>query len=277
MSWIESHQKLERDPKLIHLANVMGWSIYDTIGRLHCYWWWCVDHCEDGDLSRWNDAVIASGAGVAAPDAGRFVEAMVAGCGIGDSFIEREPYFRLRNWWKFTGRFWQVKYKLHPQKWRRIKDLYIGGYNNSCNKGDDNHIPNLNIPNLTTSLSQEHALALSQLLADLILRNNPKNRTLMESKREKTINDWALEIDKLYKIDKQSPEDIRAVIKWCQNDNFWKMNILSGKKLREKWDQLFARMGNGGYQGSVAAARPKQNIADILKNEEEKIKAEGKW
>ena len=42
--------------------------------------------------------------------------------------------------------------------------------------------------------------------------------------------------------DQYSIEQIRYVIGWCQQDNFWKSNILSAKKLREKFPQLVARI-----------------------------------
>lgn len=127
MSWIESHQKLKEDPKVAAVAAVMNWSLYECIGRLHCVWWWCVDHCEDGDLRRYNDVVIASVAGVAAPEAKRFVEAMANGCGTSerpDGFFERVPYFRIANWWKFTRRFMQKRYERTPEKWRAIARAY---------------------------------------------------------------------------------------------------------------------------------------------------------
>jgi phage replication O-like protein O len=82
-------------------------------------------------------------------------------------------------------------------------------------------------------------LELTNLLADLILINNPKHRYLRNGKREKTIITWADAIDKLFRIDKQTVEDIRIVIEWCQSDSFWRKNVLSGDKLREKWDQLY--------------------------------------
>lgn len=42
--------------------------------------------------------------------------------------------------------------------------------------------------------------------------------------------------------DRYSLDQIRYVIGWCQHDNFWKSNILSAKKLREKFPQLVARI-----------------------------------
>lgn len=127
MAWIESHQKLKEDPKASAVAGAMGWSIYECIGRLHCFWWWCVDHCEDGDLRRFNDVVIGSAAGVAAAESKRFVDAMVEGCGTPETpegFFERKPHFRVRNWWRFVRRFMQKRYERTPEKWHRIAAFY---------------------------------------------------------------------------------------------------------------------------------------------------------
>ena len=42
--------------------------------------------------------------------------------------------------------------------------------------------------------------------------------------------------------DKIAADDIAAVIEWSQNDNFWRSNVLSGKKVREKYQQLRMRI-----------------------------------
>jgi len=38
--------------------------------------------------------------------------------------------------------------------------------------------------------------------------------------------------------DGRSEEQIHAAIDWCQTNEFWRSNILSMPKLREKYDQL---------------------------------------
>ena len=44
------------------------------------------------------------------------------------------------------------------------------------------------------------------------------------------------------RIDKRTEEQIRYLIEWCQQDSFWQGNILSTKKLREKFDTLVAQV-----------------------------------
>lgn len=90
------------------------------------------------------------------------------------------------------------------------------------------------------------SLRLSGLLADLVLRNNPRHRKLSNGGRETTVKLWAIDIDKLLRVDGQTPADVERVIIWSQSDPFWRNNILSGSKLRDQWDQLMIKMqGNG--------------------------------
>lgn len=42
--------------------------------------------------------------------------------------------------------------------------------------------------------------------------------------------------------DKRPVEEIAETIRWCQTDEFWRSNILSASKLREKYDQLRGQM-----------------------------------
>ena len=65
---------------------------------------------------------------------------------------------------------------------------------------------------------------------------------------------WARDIDKLLRIDGRRSEDIEAVIAWCQSDGcFWGPNILSGRKLREKFDTMWGQMrrDNGHQEPSM--------------------------
>jgi hypothetical protein len=52
---------------------------------------------------------------------------------------------------------------------------------------------------------------------------------------EKFINDNSLDtFDKLLRIDKYSPDEIKQAIAWARNDNFWSSNFISPMKLRNK-------------------------------------------
>lgn len=76
---------------------------------------------------------------------------------------------------------------------------------------------------------------LAILLRDKIKENIP---TL----KEPNIESWAKEIEKMRRIDKRTPIQIKYLIEWCQKNTFWQANILSTSKLREKFDSLTAQV-----------------------------------
>jgi hypothetical protein len=86
------------------------------------------------------------------------------------------------------------------------------------------------------------ALRLSGLLADFILNNNPSARSLQSDRRESTVSKWAIDIDRMLRLDRRSISEAEQLICWCQSDPFWQANILSGSKLREQYDRLLLQM-----------------------------------
>lgn len=68
------------------------------------------------------------------------------------------------------------------------------------------------------------------LLADLIQANG--------SKRPAVSDKWLTDMERLHKIDERSWEQITKAIEWCQDDDFWRSNIMSPGKLRKQYDQL---------------------------------------
>jgi len=89
--------------------------------------------------------------------------------------------------------------------------------------------------------SQEYVL--SQYLLDKILSNNPDNKL-------PDLNKWAKNMDLILRVDARAPDEVRVVIDYCQSDTFWKCNILSVNKLREKYDQLNIKRKEACKNGS---------------------------
>ena len=86
---------------------------------------------------------------------------------------------------------------------------------------------------------------LASFLFEQILENSPKTtkiHNLNNGKKEETIQRWAIDIDKLIRIDKQKGGYIAEVIEWATEDKFWSSNIESAGKLRAKWDTLVKQM-----------------------------------
>jgi hypothetical protein len=78
-----------------------------------------------------------------------------------------------------------------------------------------------------------HAIELAALLRQLILKNNPGAQITARQ-----VQLWGVTADSMLRLDHRTTEEITAVIQWSQRDNFWRSNILSMGKLREKFDQL---------------------------------------
>jgi hypothetical protein len=135
MAWIESHQNLLHHPKVLDLMNLMEWDADVTLGKLHRFWWWCMDYAPDGDLRRHTASILAAAVGVPRKKANQFVNAMIQA-----RWLEKEPYFRVHDWWEYAGPFLQTKHKRHPETWQLIKDLY-GKENNFQNLSQKNKIP----------------------------------------------------------------------------------------------------------------------------------------
>lgn len=71
---------------------------------------------------------------------------------------------------------------------------------------------------------------LCEHLADRIEANGSLRPTI--------IDDWRTEARLLLDKDKRTEEQVHKAIDWCQNDPFWRGNILSMPTLREKYDTL---------------------------------------
>lgn len=96
------------------------------------------------------------------------------------------------------------------------------------------------------------------------------------------LNKWADEFRKIHELDGRTKEQIKKVIDFATTDSFWQVNILSAKKLRDKFDTLDAQSdidsrsefkvikgGNRNYQ------RTDQLPAHIVEQMERQKQAEG--
>lgn len=83
---------------------------------------------------------------------------------------------------------------------------------------------------ITDDDARPELLALCEHLADRIEANG--------SRRPRIGKRWLTAARLLLDTDGRSPDQVRAAIDWSQTDQFWRSNILSMPKLREKYDQL---------------------------------------
>lgn len=84
----------------------------------------------------------------------------------------------------------------------------------------------------------EEATQLARYLREKIVEKFPNNRS---GDTEAKLKRWAMDIDKMIRIDKRTPEAVKNAIDFAMNDNFWCNNIWSGEKLRKHYDSLEAK------------------------------------
>lgn len=77
---------------------------------------------------------------------------------------------------------------------------------------------------------------LTDLLANKIKENNSN------AKIPAKLDAWKKDINSMIELDKYRFEQVARIIEFCQHDDFWKSNILSAKKLREKAGTLILQM-----------------------------------
>ena len=107
----------------------------------------------------------------------------------------------------------------------------------------------------------EEAISLASQLKFRILQNIPKFKTHPGQDRN-----WALEADRMMRLDGRTASEIRDLIEWSQNDMFWRANILSMKKLRKQFDQLTAKKNvdrKGGLSRAEQLEQKNRSVAGL--------------
>ena len=99
-------------------------------------------------------------------------------------------------------------------------------------------------------------------------------KTFPNSKVPRTISEkqkWAIEIDRMKRIDKRSEEDIVNALDYALTDSFWQTNIRSAKKFREKFETLIVQSRKNRNRGNSKNSFNNftQNIYDFDELEKE--------
>jgi len=96
---------------------------------------------------------------------------------------------------------------------------------------------------------QEVDERLSKELFIMLVNNNPafNQQYKNASKGELECNRWADDFRKMREIDNREITQISTVISWIGSEegSFWQSNIMSGKKLREKYNTLVGQIKRG--------------------------------
>jgi len=127
------------------------------------------------------------------------------------------------------------------------------GKGNGKGKGKDN-TKNKKYPPEST----EYQLA--EYLFEKIQENNP-------TCKKPNLQKWAAGMDKILRIDRRPPAEVKEIITFAQRDSFWCSNILSPDSLRKQYDRLKLQMRNNLTRASPKAKNNTSNDPLGLKAE----------
>ncbi len=106
------------------------------------------------------------------------------------------------------------------------------------------------VPNMVQKPKREPKKTLRWESGDMEVADKIYNLLLVLNPKHKKPNmdSWANEVRLMREQDTHSHKDIMDLFRFANSDNFWKSNILSPKKLREKWDVLIIKRGEVNQQ-----------------------------
>ena len=104
-------------------------------------------------------------------------------------------------------------------------------------------------------------MATAHWIWDLILELQP-------GRKPPNFEAWANSIRLLRERDGRTDREIRDLYGWVNRDEFWRLNILSPDKLREKWDDLDLKRKRGTTNGPKLFRMDKSSIARIHDDQE---------
>lgn len=285
MAWIESHQSLSRHKKTLKTAGRLAVDRHKLIGHLHELWWWALDNVGvDGRLDGMSSYEIALAAQWDG-DPKEFVDALIDG-----GFIDNiDGCLVLHDWYDYAGKL--IERRLQERERSRIR-REAAKRNRDVNQEttvgqplDDQEktngtVPNLTVPNNTIDNininrrkkfdEDSIPMKIARHLQQEILKQDPN------TKLPKDLQKWAEEADRMIRLDNRDPDEAMQLITWAQNDPFWKANILSIKKFREKYDTLKRQAS----RNTQSKPNTKNTALEMLRSELERDPfniIDGKW
>jgi len=73
------------------------------------------------------------------------------------------------------------------------------------------------------------------------IRENNEAENRKSKKTEPQIQSWCLDMDLLIRKDKADPDEVKKIIDWVVEDDFWSSNIMSAKKLRKHYPRIYKK------------------------------------
>jgi hypothetical protein len=119
MAWIEVHQSLRGNKKLLEFCELLNIKCEaHAVGYLVCLWLWALDNAPDGDLKGISNRIIAGAAAFRGEKKLIFVDALIE-----SGFINRER--ALHNWLDYAGRLMERR-RANAERMRAARRMAKG-------------------------------------------------------------------------------------------------------------------------------------------------------
>lgn len=147
-----------------------------------------------------------------------------------------------------------------------MKELRKDDEGNNINKNDKNDKNvNKDVPlkkeKIYTKEDKEYLLAeyLSKQIAKRL------NKPL---KKEKDLQRWAADFNKMVRLDNYDIEEIKQVLMFSQKNDFWQTNILSAAKFRKQYLTLLSQMKRDEGKGKPDTGKKTNKFHNFIQNNE---------
>lgn len=110
-------------------------------------------------------------------------------------------------------------------------------------------------PKATRYNFEEQDMVLAKLLLQYNQRDDDKAKANLES--------WANTARLMRERDERTFDEIKDVMTWAKNDEFWCANIMSMPKLRKQMTQLISKMKRGGRNGKSNKPDAHKRVEDL--------------
>ena len=125
MAWIKSEQAIASHPKTLMLAKRLDISVPEVIGHVHLLWWWALDYCKDGYITRYRDYIPMAAQWEG--DGEKFTKALIE-FGWVD---EMDDELIIHDWMEWTGKLETVR---QADRERKRKARSSANSKNSANR-----------------------------------------------------------------------------------------------------------------------------------------------
>lgn len=127
--------------------------------------------------------------------------------------------------------------------------------NNNKKDKKEKNVKKENIKTSRKFIYDDTHYKLSTFFLEQIRKNNPDHK-------EPNLELWSNDIRLMMEQDNRTYEQIEYLMKWVQQDDFEKVNVLSPSKLRKRYDQLVMKVKQGKNKPNVVPMKKSNTELD---------------